>query len=93
MPDTPTSAADHIATLASGRWFAALPPELAGALAGMAHMRALQPGQALFLRGDPPCGLYAVVRGAIDISGVGGPDPNRAPPCSRGWSHPPGSGK
>ncbi len=75
MPDTPTSAADHIATLASGRWFAALPPELAGVLAGMAHMRALQPGQALFLRGDPPCGLYAVVRGAIDISGVGGPDP------------------
>ncbi|SFD52952.1 Crp/Fnr family transcriptional regulator [Paracidovorax konjaci] len=76
MPTTPTTvAADHLATLSSGRWFATLPADLAGALAAMAHLRALQAGEALFLRGDAPCGLYAVVRGAIDISGVGGLQP------------------
>ncbi|CAM3925621.1 Crp/Fnr family transcriptional regulator [Paracidovorax anthurii] len=68
-----TAASDHLAALASGRWFAGLPAELAGALTGMAQVRTLRAGEALFLRGDAPCGLYAVVRGAIDISGVGGP--------------------
>ncbi len=76
MPQSsPSVAADHLATLAAGRWFAGLPAELAQALTAMAHVRTLQQGQALFLRGDPPCGLYAVVRGAIDISGVGGSGP------------------
>ena len=62
----------HLPTLASGRWFAALPPEFAQALVRMAQLRTLAPGEALFLRGAAPCGLYAVVRGAVDISGVGG---------------------
>ncbi|WP_353366731.1 cyclic nucleotide-binding domain-containing protein, partial [Acidovorax sp. FG27] len=38
----------------------------------MAQLRTLASGEALFLRGAAPCGLYAVVRGAVDISGVGG---------------------
>lgn len=63
----------HLPTLASGRWFAALPHELASALVQMAQLRTLSAGKALFLRGAPPCGLYALVRGAIDISGAGGP--------------------
>ncbi|WCM86290.1 Crp/Fnr family transcriptional regulator [Acidovorax sp. NCPPB 3576] len=67
-----TSPADHLPTLRSGRWFAALPPGLAQALIDMAETRSLATGEALFLRGNAPCGLYAVVRGAIDISGVGG---------------------
>ncbi|GKT14398.1 hypothetical protein AVHY2522_04440 [Acidovorax sp. SUPP2522] len=67
-----TSPADHLPTLRSGRWFAALPADLAQALMARAELRLLAPAQALFLRGDAPCGLYAVVRGAIDISGVGG---------------------
>ncbi|GKS91317.1 Crp/Fnr family transcriptional regulator [Acidovorax sp. SUPP2539] len=67
-----TSPADHLPTLRSGRWFAALPADLAQALMARAELRSLAPAQALFLRGDAPCGLYAVVRGAIDISGVGG---------------------
>lgn len=74
-----TAVADHLPTLARGRWFAALPADLAQALLGMAQLRTLDAGAALFLRGDPACGLYAVVRGAVDISGVGGPsDQGRA---------------
>ncbi len=68
----PTAAA-HLPTLASGRWFAALPSDFAQALVQMAQLRTLVPGEALFLRGAAPCGLYAVVRGAVNISGVGGP--------------------
>lgn len=67
-----STVSDHLPTLARGRWFAGLPAELAQALLGMAQLRALQAGEALFLRGDPACGLYAVVRGAVDISGAGG---------------------
>lgn len=67
-----TTAPDHLPTLASGRWFAALPVDFAQGLLAMAQVRTLAAGEALFLRGDAPCGLYAVVRGAIDISGVGG---------------------
>jgi CRP-like cAMP-binding protein len=39
-------------------------------LLGAATLRTLRPGQALFARGDPPCGLYGVVTGALRISGV-----------------------
>lgn len=67
-----TTVRDHLPTLASGRWFSGLPADLLSALLDMAQLRALDAGQALFLRGDAACGLYAVVRGAIDISGTGG---------------------
>lgn len=67
-----TDAAAHLPVLQSGRWFARLPPDFAQPLVAMAHLRQLQQGEALFLRGDAPCGLYAVVRGAISISGTGG---------------------
>ena len=33
-------------------------------------MRRLSPGQRLFQRGDPPCGLYAVLEGAVRIGAV-----------------------
>ena len=36
----------------------------------MARVRTLVAGEVLFLRNSRPCGLYAVVRGAIRISGV-----------------------
>lgn len=58
--------------LQSGRWFAQLPPALSQALLDMARMRTLAAGEVLFLRSSTPCGLYAVVRGAIRISGVSG---------------------
>ncbi|MBO9680156.1 MAG: Crp/Fnr family transcriptional regulator [Acidovorax sp.] len=63
---------DYLPVLQSGRWFHALPPDFADQLLALAQPRVLAAGEALFLRGDAPCGLYAVVRGAIGISGVGG---------------------
>lgn len=67
-----TIPADFLPVLQSGRWFAHLPPDMAQSLLAMALLRHLKAGEALFLRGDAPCGLYAVVRGAISISGTGG---------------------
>ncbi len=66
MPET----AQYLPILRSGRWFAQLPDVFADALLGMAHVRNLQTGDALFLRGGPPCGLYALVRGTIRVSGL-----------------------
>ena len=67
-----TDASAYQPVLQTGRWFAHLPPDFAQPLIAMAQVRQLQPGEVLFLRGDAPCGLYAVVRGAISISGTGG---------------------
>lgn len=67
-----TDPAAHLPVLQSGRWFAQLPPDFAQPLVAMAQLRQLQQGETLFLRGDAPCGLYALVRGAISISGTGG---------------------
>ncbi|GAA4420603.1 Crp/Fnr family transcriptional regulator [Acidovorax lacteus] len=61
-----------LALLRTGRWFAGLPDALAQALMGMARVRTLAAGEVLFLRGDAPCGLYAVLRGGVRISGTGG---------------------
>ena len=58
--------------LRSGRWFAQLPPDFAQGLLAMARVRYLQAGEKLFLREAAPCGLYAVVRGTIRISGHSG---------------------
>ncbi|MDZ4073841.1 MAG: Crp/Fnr family transcriptional regulator [Hylemonella sp.] len=62
----------YLPVLQAGRWYAQLPPEFAQALLKMAKVRQLQAGEALFLRDSPPCGLYAVVAGAIRISGQSG---------------------
>jgi CRP/FNR family transcriptional regulator, cyclic AMP receptor protein len=59
-------------TLQTGRWFAQLPPEFAQALLALAKLRTLQPGEALFLRDGPPCGLYALVGGSLRVSGQSG---------------------
>ncbi|MFP5445060.1 MAG: Crp/Fnr family transcriptional regulator, partial [Betaproteobacteria bacterium] len=67
-----TDPATYLPVLQSGRWFAHLPPDFAQPLLAMAQVRHLQTGEVLFLRGDAPCGLYAVVRGAVSISGTGG---------------------
>jgi CRP-like cAMP-binding protein len=62
----------YLPVLNSGRWYAQLPPEFAQALLQMSKVRSLQTGEALFLRDSPPCGLYALVSGAIRISGQSG---------------------
>lgn len=58
------------ARLASGHWFSHLPVELQRSLLAAARLRSLTAGQSLFKRGDPPCGLYAVLDGAMRISAV-----------------------
>ena len=58
--------------LHSGRWFSRLDPALSAGLLEMARIRKLAGGEALFLRGAPSCGLYALVQGSIRISGRGG---------------------
>lgn len=77
---SPTHAAEaFLPVLQSGRWFAQLPPDFAHTLLALGQLRHLQAGEVLFLRGDAPCGLYGMVRGAVSISGTGGrPDEARS---------------
>jgi CRP-like cAMP-binding protein len=51
-------------------WFVALPQALRAALLSHAALRRLPTGHALFRRGDPPCGLYAVLSGSLTIGAV-----------------------
>jgi len=60
----------YLALLRQGHWFAALPDELSQALLAMARVQRLEAGQRLFHRGDKPCGLYAVVEGAVRVGAV-----------------------
>ncbi|MWV11073.1 cyclic nucleotide-binding domain-containing protein [Pseudomonas sp. R-28-1W-6] len=56
--------------LLAGHWFSHLPAALQEELLGQAGLRQLAAGQRLFSRGDRPCGLYAVLQGAIRIGAV-----------------------
>jgi len=56
--------------LLTGFWFSNLPAGLQDSLLDAAKTRRLTPGKPLFRRGDPPCGLYAVLEGAIRIGSV-----------------------
>ena len=58
------------AQLARGQWFSHLPPDLQRSLLAAARLRVLTAGQYLFKRGDPPCGVYAVLEGTVRISAV-----------------------
>ena len=58
------------ARLMSGQWFSHLPVPLQDSLLAAARLRRLSAGQRLFKRGDPPCGLYAVLEGAVRIGAV-----------------------
>ncbi len=63
---------EHLIILRSGRWFHDLPQALSEQLTGLARIQQLTAGEALYLCGDPPGGLYAVLRGTLSISGIGG---------------------
>ncbi|WP_342246225.1 Crp/Fnr family transcriptional regulator [Pseudomonas sp. OTU5201] len=60
----------HRDLLLTGQWFSQLPASLQDDLLAMAQVRRLEPGQRLFRRGDPPCGLYAVLDGAIRVGSI-----------------------
>lgn len=68
----PPDTAAPLAVLRAGHWFRNLPPAFANALVQLGQVRALAPGEALFLRNSPPCGLYAVLSGSVRISGHDG---------------------
>ncbi|MCA0213320.1 MAG: Crp/Fnr family transcriptional regulator [Proteobacteria bacterium] len=71
-PAAPDDPRHWLALLDAGAWFARLSPALRDALMGAARVRTLAAGQALFRRGDAPCGLYAVLEGAVRVSGTSG---------------------
>ena len=56
--------------LAVGHWFSHLPVPFQHSLLAHARLRQLTAGQYLFKRGDPPCGLYAVLEGTLRVSAV-----------------------
>ncbi|EJM20481.1 cAMP-binding protein [Pseudomonas sp. GM21] len=56
--------------LMTGQWFSHLPVPLQDSLLAAARLRRLSSGQLLFKRGDPPCGLYAVLEGSVRIGAV-----------------------
>ncbi|KAF1028539.1 MAG: Transcriptional regulator SdrP [Pseudomonas sp.] len=58
------------ARLATGHWYSHLPAPFQHSLLAEGRLRHLAAGQTLFKRGDPPCGLYAVLEGSLRISTV-----------------------
>ncbi|WP_426218988.1 Crp/Fnr family transcriptional regulator [Pseudomonas sp. DWRC2-2] len=56
--------------LATGHWFSHLPAPFQNSLLANSRVRQLAAGEYLFKRGDSPCGLYAVLEGAVRISAV-----------------------
>lgn len=71
-PSLPVTAHAYLPLLLQGKWFTALGPSLQKPLLDAAVMRRLQDGERLFSRGDPPCGLYAVLDGSMQFMAVGG---------------------
>jgi CRP/FNR family cyclic AMP-dependent transcriptional regulator len=56
--------------LSTGHWYSRLPAHMQNSLLAHARLRQLTAGQSLFKRGDPPCGLYAVLEGVMRVSAV-----------------------
>jgi CRP/FNR family cyclic AMP-dependent transcriptional regulator len=65
-----TLTAEQRALLRTDIWFSQLPEALIEALLSCARVKQLQDGQTLFHRGEPVDGLYAVLEGALHITGV-----------------------
>lgn len=74
MSDSPIPSSwltqDIVDLLRKDIWFGSLPPELETRLIQMGSPRRLQHGEHLFSRGDAPDGMYAVLEGALRVSGV-----------------------
>jgi CRP-like cAMP-binding protein len=60
---------DYRELLRTGRWFAGLPDDLQTDLVDAAVTRTAAGGERVLARGDEPAGLYAVVDGAVRVSG------------------------
>ena len=64
------SARDYKEFLRIGKWFVGLPEPLQEALLAAGLVRDLGADERLFSRGDEPTGLFALVDGAIRVSGT-----------------------
>jgi CRP-like cAMP-binding protein len=60
---------DFLELLRTGRWFAALPDELQARLVDASQVSTAGAGEPVMSRGDEPSGLYAVIDGAVRLSG------------------------
>ncbi|MCY1355379.1 global nitrogen regulator NtcA [compost metagenome] len=69
-PTVPSLSPAHQAALLSNPWFGGLPEPIRQAMLAHGHASRLTVGHALFLRGDPADGIYAVLEGCIRLSGV-----------------------
>lgn len=65
------TANDYRELLRSGRWFQGLPATFQDRLMADGVVRAVAAETYLFARGDAPDGLYAVVDGAVRVTGQG----------------------
>jgi CRP/FNR family transcriptional regulator, cyclic AMP receptor protein len=63
-PDLDTA----IAILSRRGWFAERPAALRAALRRIGRLRRLSPGEALYLVGDEPNGIFGLVEGGVDIA-------------------------
>ncbi len=61
---------DVLQRLRSDPWFGQVHPDFEAAVLARATVRRLQPGAHLFMRGDAPDGLYALLDGTVKVSGV-----------------------
>lgn len=62
------TAHDYRELLRSGRWFHGLPAAFQDCLIAHGVVRQVKANEVLFLRGDAPDGLYAVLEGVIRVS-------------------------
>ena len=74
MPSTtaPSGAHAYQPLLMQGKWFRQITPQLQQDLLDSALVHKFADGERLFSRGDACCGLYAVLGGMVQVSGVGG---------------------
>lgn len=66
------SPAERDAILMRSRWFAGLPASLRRELLDHSEIRSFRRGTWIYLQGDPPRGLWAILEGDVSFSKVGG---------------------
>jgi CRP/FNR family cyclic AMP-dependent transcriptional regulator len=65
-----TGVAKYRPALSAGRWFRGLPAALQDLLLQHGAPLELEPGRQVFMRGDEADGIYAVLEGAVSVSGT-----------------------
>ena len=71
-PPARLSPAERDAILMRSRWFAALPAPLRHELLDRSEIRTFRRGSWIYLQGDPPRGLWAILEGEVSFAKVGG---------------------